>query len=223
VGQEVEAGVCPGVEITGAAECEARGGGFHLADVVDDGDGDVVAAIEETQESEDGGDAAGVVLVLLVEADEGVEDEEAGVVLEEGGLDSVLVVGPVQEEAWSGNQADEQWVEVDAGGRRDGSSPFPKCRGRVFSSVEEDGTWSMDGESTEEGGSGGDGDGEVEAEPGLVRLGRTANKADGVFSPHPFDEPGDGGGFGDACETGDREGLRHGQAPFFRCWEEREG
>jgi hypothetical protein len=120
VGEQVQAGVGPSIQIARAAESDAGGGGLHFPDVVDEGDGDVVSTVEETEEGEESGDVSSVVLVLVVEADEGVEDEEAWAVLLEGSLDAILVVGAVEEEARGADESNEELVEVEVGGGSDG-------------------------------------------------------------------------------------------------------
>src|SRR3972149_1955609 len=64
-----------------AARRESRGGpaaaAWAGAGVVDDGDGEVVGALQLAQVAEERGDIAGLVLVDAMEADEGVEQEQA--------------------------------------------------------------------------------------------------------------------------------------------------
>jgi hypothetical protein len=76
---QVEVGVTPGVEVPGAAETLAGlpAGAAVLAGVVDDEDGDVEVALERAEIAEEGGDLPSVVLVDAVEADEGIEHEQA--------------------------------------------------------------------------------------------------------------------------------------------------
>jgi hypothetical protein len=78
---------------TAAAERQTGlgAGAAVLASMVHDEDGDVVLALQGAEVAEQGGDLAGVVLVDAVEPDEGVEHEEAGCELADGGAEACLV------------------------------------------------------------------------------------------------------------------------------------
>ena len=77
VAAEIEVGVAPGVELGRAAQGLAGADGAGaLSGMVDDGDGDGVAALQFAQEGEQRGDLAADVLVDAMQADEGIEDEE---------------------------------------------------------------------------------------------------------------------------------------------------
>jgi hypothetical protein len=60
---------------------------------------------------------------------------------------------------------------------------------RVLGGIEQDPAGPRDREAAQAGGSGGDGDGQIEGEEGFAALGLAADDADGFFRPQPVDEP----------------------------------
>ena len=78
VAAKVEVGIAPGMELGGAAQGLAGAdGAATLAGVVDDGDGNRVAALQVAQEGEHRRDLAAGVFIDAVQADERIEDEQA--------------------------------------------------------------------------------------------------------------------------------------------------
>ena len=75
---EVEVRIAPCVQLRASAQRLARPGGAALAGVVDEQDGGFEAALDVAQEAEDGGDVGDRFLVDAVQADQGVEDQQAG-------------------------------------------------------------------------------------------------------------------------------------------------
>ena len=76
----------------------------------------------------------------------------------------------------------------------------------VLGGEEQHATATGDGEATQAGGSGGDGNGQVEREEGFAALGLAADDADGLSAPEAFDEPALlGGDEGDLVGVTDRQ------------------
>ena len=75
---QVQIGVAPGVQLAASAQGLARPGGAALSRMVDQQHGGLEAALDVAQEAEDWGDLGDGVLVDAVQADQGVEDHEAG-------------------------------------------------------------------------------------------------------------------------------------------------
>ena len=60
---------------------------------------------------------------------------------------------------------------------------------RVLGGIEQDAAGPCDREAAQAGGSGGDGDGQIEGEEGFAAFGLAADDADGFLGPQPLDEP----------------------------------
>jgi hypothetical protein len=184
-----ERGVDPGEEVTGSAQVLAAGGAAVLARVVDDGEGQVVGALQLAQISEDGGDIAGLILVNAMEPHEGVEQEEPGSMAPDGLREAALVAWLIEAHAGRGDHADGKCGEIERSVAADAKEPLLDDRSGVLGHVDEHATGLTDGERVEARCATGDGNGEVEPEPALVALGRTADDADAGASPEVFDEP----------------------------------
>src|SRR4051812_18120683 len=157
--------------------------------MVHDEDCDVVLTLQGAEVAEQSGDLAGVVLVDAVEPDEGVEHEEAGCELANGGAQTRLVASAIEAQDRRGDDVDRRAGQVEGAGAAESREPGLDDRGRVFGHVEEDGARVVDVEDIEAGCAGGDGDREVEGEPGLAALGGAAQDADGTARPEGVDEP----------------------------------
>src|SRR5207237_4974555 len=75
---EGERRIHPGKEIARTAQAQTTGSRAVLAGMVDDKDRQVVSALQGTQVAEDRRDLARLVFVHLMQADKGVQDEQAG-------------------------------------------------------------------------------------------------------------------------------------------------
>lgn len=140
---------------------------------MDEEDGGVGLFGEDAQAVEDGIDGGGVVLVgAAQEAGEGVDDEQAALVFlqEEADVAAMLLVGEV---------VDGQGLEVERGfgigvvGDKSAVDAVEEARAAGFKIDEEDG--SLDDGAAEPRLAGGDADGEIEAEEGLLGA-RVANE-----------------------------------------------
>ena len=74
---QVEIAVAPGMQLAAAAQRLAGAAGATLASVVDEQHSGPEAALQVAQEAEDGSDFRNRVLVDAMQADQGIEDEEA--------------------------------------------------------------------------------------------------------------------------------------------------
>ena len=76
---QVEIGVAPAVEFTGATQVLARRSGVGVfAGMVDQHDGQVKLALELAEVRKQSGDLSGVVFIDAVESDQRIEDQEDG-------------------------------------------------------------------------------------------------------------------------------------------------
>jgi hypothetical protein len=152
-----------------------------------DEDGDVVLALQGAEVAEQRGDLTGVVLVDAVQAHEGVEHEKARRIAADGVAKARLIASAIEAEHGDGDDVDRDGGEIEASSAADAAEPcFDDGRG-VLGHVEEDGARIVDVEGAEAGGAGGDGDREVEREPGFAHLGAastpTAAHAQAVDEP----------------------------------------
>ena len=77
VAAEIEVGIAPGVEFGRSAQgLTGADGASALPGVVDDGDGDCVAALQFAQEGEQRGDLAADILIDAMQAHERIEDQQ---------------------------------------------------------------------------------------------------------------------------------------------------
>ena len=178
--------VAPCIDLSGAAEGFPRSGSAILAGVVDESDGDVEVALQRAQQGEDGGDSARIVFVEGVQADERIEQEEAGPVHLNGPEEAVDVAEHIELEGRFGDEAQIEGVELDSTMASHAVDALPGAVEAVFGEVGEDGTRLLDREGAEARSAGSDTQGEVESEPGLARLrlcGAPHNRSHGA---HPF-------------------------------------
>jgi hypothetical protein len=119
---------------------------------VDEGDGEVVAAVEFAQEPQEAGDIGCAVLIEAMKADEGIEDEELGLEGLEGVVQGDSVALEIEAEAGCGND-----VEVEAGERHPpvltelGDAVAELGKG-VLGEIDQGGPRGVDLEATEAGG-----------------------------------------------------------------------
>ncbi len=103
---EVEIAVSPGVQLGASSQGLPGSGGAAFAGVVDEQDRGLEASLDVAQEAEDGGDLGDGIFVDAVEADEGVENEEAGPDALHG-LDQALAVGAmIEAQGWHVDDGD---------------------------------------------------------------------------------------------------------------------
>ena len=160
-----EIGIAPSVELGGAAESlavtEAAGA---LLGVVDDDDGELMVALEMTEEGEQGSDLGGRILIDAVQADEGIEDEQARAESGDGMFEHGAIVGQVEAQGGGGDDLEVEVVEVDAGGAADAVEASAHDVEGVLGGVEQYRSWVGHREATQARGAGRDGDGEVESQ-----------------------------------------------------------
>ena len=186
---EVEVAVSPGMQLGASAQGLPGAGGAALAGVVDQQDRGLEASLDVAQEAEDGGDLRDGILVDAVEADEGVEDEEAGPDALHG-LDQALAVGAmIEAQGGHVDDGDVEGLEAGAGGAGDALQPGADDVAGVLCGEQQDRAGLVGGEAAQAGDAGGDGHGEVEREEGLAAFGLAADDADGLARPEPVDEP----------------------------------
>ncbi len=164
-------------------------GAAVLAGVMDEQDGGVAAALQLAQAVEDGCDLAHGVLVGAMQADQGVEDEQARPDPLDGVGETLLVGGFIEAE---GGDVDDVEVEAGEGGATGGCDALETLAedvGSIFGGEQQHGAC-LDREAAQAGDAGGDGDGDVQGEEGFAALGLAADDADALLVPERLDEPG---------------------------------
>ena len=177
------------MELARAAErlAGAHGAGTFPV-MVDDDDGEAVATLQLAQECEERGHLAADVLVDAMQADEGVEDEEprpAWRWSRRGGPGRRRI----EPERRCGDHLDVEFGDGETGGGADSVEAPTDDVERIFGGVEQDASGPGYGEAAQAGGSGGDGDGQIEGKEGFAAFWLAADDADGLLGPQAGDEP----------------------------------
>ena len=157
--------------------------------MVDEDDGCSMPALQVAQIGEQWRDLAADVLVDLVEADEGIEDEQARFETRDGLVETGAVGIEVEAQSGGGDHLDIEIGEIAAGGGADAVEPAPHDMQGILGGVEEDAPGPLHGEAAQAGRAGGDRDGEVECEEGFAAFRLAADDADGFLGPQAVDQP----------------------------------
>ena len=198
---EVGAGVGPGVQVGAAAQRLTELGAGALADVVDDGDGGGVFTLEVSELTEEGRDVGGAVFVEMMEAHEGIEQDEPGLEALQGGVQTNQIVRGVEEQTGSGDDVQVERLEGEATVATDAGDAAPDLVQRILCEEDEARAGLLDLEAIETRSGAGNGDGDVETEPGFAAFGSTGEEADRLRAPQGADEPRSGAV--DLVEVGD--------------------
>jgi hypothetical protein len=179
------------VDVAGAAQRLAvlAARGDLLAEVVHQHQSELIATLDLAEVAEQRGDLAGVVLVAAVQPDEGVEDQEPWAMRFDGLAQPREVALLVEPQRRRVDEPELEVGELQPARRSDGGDPLAEVRQRIFGAVEEHRAAVGDREAAERVGATRDADGEVEREPGLVRLRRGRDPAHALRAPQGLDQP----------------------------------
>ena len=190
VAAEVEVGIAPGMELGGASQgltgADVAGA---LLGVVDDDDGDGVAALQLAQIGEQRRHFAAGVLIDAMQAHEGIEDEQARAPFGDGLIEASAVGLEIEPHGGCGDDLDVEIGEAEAGGGADAVEPPAHDVERVLGGVEQNAPGAWHGEAAQARNAGRDRDGEVQGEEGFAALGLAADDPDRLLGPQPGDEP----------------------------------
>ena len=190
VAAEIEIGIAPGVEFGGSAQSlSGADGSGALPGVVDDGDGCCVTSLQFAQEGEQRGDFAADILINAMQTHEGIEDQEPRLEGGDGFLETRAVGLEIEAQAGRGDHLDVEFGESGSGGGTDAVEALADDVQRVFGGIEQDPTGPRDREAAQAGGSGGDGDRQIEGEEGFAAFGFAADDPDGILGPQLIDQP----------------------------------
>ena len=150
---------------------------------MDDGDGDGMASLQFAQEGEQRCHVAADVLVDAMQPHEWIEDQEPRPKSGDGLLETRAVGLQIEAQAGRGDHLDVEFGESGTGSGTDTLKAAADDMQRVLGGIEQDPTGSRDREAAQAGGSGGDGDGQIEGEEGFAAFGLAADDADGFLGP----------------------------------------
>ena len=176
-----------------------------LAHVVDDEDGDGMAALHLADKSEEGRDVRAAVFVQTVQSHQGVEQQELRAQTRERCVESLLIGLEIESDRVGCDDVEIEGVEVELAVGAEGAEALAYARKGVLGEVDEGGASLVDGEAIEARGTGRDADGEVESKPALCRFRLSSAEADGLVSPDVLHEPVRAG-----LEGGQLEGAHDG-------------
>ena len=209
VAAEVEVGIAPGMELGGASQGLAGADvAGALLGVVDDDDGDGVAALQLAQIGEQRRHFAAGVLIDAMQAHEGIEHEQARAQIGDGRIEASAVGLKIEPHGGCGDDLDVEIgeAEAEAGGGADAVEPPAHDVERVLGGVKQNAPGAWHSEATQARNAGRDRDGEVEREEGFAALGLAADDPDRLLGPQPGDEPAlFGGAIGEAPGGLDRQ------------------
>gem|GEM_PF-1573726 len=186
---EIAGGVDPGVQISRAAEGLSGILSGTFGHMVHKDDGQFVSSVEVPQEAEEFGDVGGAVFVEAVEPDQWVEQEHFGCEGNEGLVEGVTVALEVEAQAGGSDDLEVQTSQREPSMAADLLDAIAHVVQRILGEVDDDGPGSIDGEVLEAGGAGGDGDGQIQAQPGFTGFRRPPDHADGGSAPDILDQP----------------------------------
>jgi hypothetical protein len=180
----MEVGIAPGVELGGTAKrlAGAHGAGA-LPGVMDEDDGEAMAALQVAQVGEQRGDLAADILVDAVQAHERVEYEHPGLQPGDGLIEFGLIGFEIEPQAGRGDDLDVEVGQFDRGGGADAVEPTTDDVQGVLGGVEQHAPRVGHGEATQARPAGGDGDGQIEGEEGFAAFGLAADDAEGLPGP----------------------------------------
>jgi hypothetical protein len=166
---QVEVTVTPGVQLGATSEglSGAEVGGA-LAGMVDEDDGGLMVALQTTQVVEQRSHLGGDVFVDAMEADEGVEDEEGWTQDPDGVIEALAISVEVEAQGGCGDDLEVEVGQFQVGGGADAFESLSDGGEGILGGEEQDPPGSSHGETTETGGSGGDGHGHVQSEERLA-------------------------------------------------------
>ena len=177
-----------------------------LLGVVDDDDGDGVAALQLSQIGEQRRHLTAGVLIDAMQTHEGIEHEQARLQVGDGVVEASAVGREIQSHGGCGDDLDVEIGKAEAGGGADAVEPPAHDVERVLGGIEQNAAGAWHAEATQARNAGRDRDGEVEREEGFAAFGLAADDADRLLGPQPGDEPAlFGGAIGEAVGGLDRQ------------------
>lgn len=187
---QVQVGVPPCMEFAGAAQgLPSTSVSCVLAGVMDEHDRAAVSTLQLSQESEQRCDRSRHVLIDPVQPHEGVENQERGLHLGDGGVQLPSVFLGIDTDRRRCDSPEIQLGEVEPVMRGDAVEAFADDVGCVLRGIQQHAAWVGDLVGSEAGSPRGHGDTHTQSQEGLVAFGLATDDADGAGAPQVLDQP----------------------------------
>ena len=186
---DVEVGVTPGPEVTAATQRLTGIAGCVFACMVDESNGSVESTREFSKGREDSGDLASVVFVGRLKAHVGVEYQKLGLMAGKGETQPLEVLVAVESEGSFHDEPDIEGGEVGFTCEAEAFDAPPYLVGRVFCGEQENRPRAGHPEAPQTRQAGGDGDRDLQSQPGFAGFRSPTNDANRTGTPQRFDQP----------------------------------
>src|SRR5215471_9390237 len=184
IAAQIEVAISPGMELGGPAQrLTGARASSTLFGMVDDEDGEAIAALQLAQVGKQRGDFAAGVLVDAVQPHEGIENEQARPQVCDGVGEAAPIAFEIKAKGRRGDDLDIQIGEVDASGSGDALEPPAHDRSGILGSIEEDTARIGRFKTAQTRNPSSNGNSEIERQERLAALGLAADDADGFMRP----------------------------------------
>ena len=187
--RQIGVGIAKGVQVRAAAQGLARLGAVFLAGVVDQHDGRVEGALHLPQEAEQPGDIRRAVLVQMVQAHQGIEQQHAGLELLERGLQELPIPSLIQAQRGRRDHMQIKPPDIQAPMSAQGIQARTHHRQGIFRQIDQGRPPGLYRKAPQTGRGRGDTHRHVQPQPGLASLRRATNDAHGRPTPELLDQP----------------------------------
>ena len=124
-----------------------------------------------------------------METDQGIQQQECRADASDGLVESELVALGIKAQAVGSDDVQVEACQIEAAVTAQVGDTVADAWQSILGEVHQDGAGCVDREATEGRGAGGDGDGEIKAEPRLANLGAAGDNADRVGGPEVAHQP----------------------------------
>jgi hypothetical protein len=188
--------VDPSVELGRAAQgLAATLVGGTLSGVMYERDSGVKVTLEMAQIGEERSDFGGGVLVDAMQTHEGVEHQQFRSQVGDRGRQRLSVVVTIEPEDGHGDEVDVEVLEVNTGDGGDAFEAPSHDDGVILGGEQQHGTTLTGRKAAQAGGTGGNGDGNIESQEGLAAFWFPTDDSDRLGAPQTFDQPTRRGGW----------------------------
>jgi hypothetical protein len=158
-----------------------------LLGVMNDQDGDGVAALQFPQIGERRRDFAAGVLIDAMQAHKGIENEETGLELGDGLVEAAANSLEIKPQGRFGDDLDVEFGKLEAAGGADSLEPPPHHVEGILGGIKKDASGGRKAAQARR--ASGDRDGEIQGEEGFAALGLGADNPDSLLGPQILDQP----------------------------------
>ena len=147
-------------------------------------------ALKLAQVTEQGRDLRGLVFITLMQANEGIQNQQQRSEGLHGQGQSLAIGGRIQAKGRSGDHLQREIAQRDPSGSRDAVQASADDTQGVLGGKEQDRAGASDREVPQTGSPGSHGQGYIQSQERFAALGFSAQDADGFLGPELLDEPG---------------------------------